>query len=62
MKLLCKHANKVRKGDEDFFVCRKYKSYCYFDEPNLEDCIDSYGSEDIEDELYDDDNNTEDAI
>ena len=61
-RLLCIYANKVRKHDEDFYICKKYKSFCYLNEPNLEECIDRYGSEDEEYIIYDDEDNIESNI
>ena len=44
MGKICSYAQLV---DEEvrLYLCSKYKSYCYFDEPNKKSCEELYGSE-----------------
>lgn len=44
MGKICSYAQLV---DEEvgLYLCSKYNSYCYFDEPNKKKCEELYGSE-----------------
>lgn len=67
MGKICDYANLVDE-EAGLYLCNKYKTYCYFDEPNKKRCIEIYGSdyngndETLEDDIYDEDDSNEDCI
>lgn len=59
---ICDYAQLVDE-EAGLYLCNKYKSYCYFDEPNKRRCIDTYGSEyDGTDDIKDDEEGNEETL
>lgn len=57
---ICTYAQEV---DEDLYLCRKHKSYCYLDEPDEIRCKEMYGSDYNNNEnILDDEDSIEDSI
>ena len=44
MGKICEFAQEV-DADLNLYLCSKYKSYCYLDEPNRKNCIEIYKSQ-----------------
>jgi hypothetical protein len=61
MGKICEFAQEV-DADLNLYLCSKYKSYCYLDEPNRKNCIEIYGSEYKGEDIQDDEENLEDCI
>ena len=59
MSKLCPH---VEKTVDDLYLCNKYRSYCYLDEPDEKRCEELYNSNNEDYNLLDDEENIEDQI
>ena len=59
MSNICNYAKKV---DEDLYLCSKYKSYCYLEQPDEIRCKDMYGSEYNDKIILDDEDSIEDIM
>lgn len=59
MNNICQYANKV---DDELYICKKHRCYCYFEDPNEVICKETYGDEYKVGSILDDEDNIEDNI
>lgn len=59
MGKICEYAELVA---DDFYLCTKYKSYCYLENPDKKKCVELYGDNYTNDSILEDEENNEDCI